>query len=388
MRNEISVLVVDDSSIDRELLTAIIQATPGMTLAGVAANAYDARDKAMRLRFDVVLLDVLMPGMDGLRFLRYLMRKQPVPVIMCSAVTAVGAHQTIEALRCGAVDFIQKHSSSGRELGEFGAQLRAKIFAAAGTRANAHAPDERLHARPSRARAGDDPSCRPPERRPANSRQVVPQRREGASHTQRELVAIGASTGGVAALESLLQGLDARRIPPLVVALHIPEGFSRSLAERLDQLLPLSIREAQDGMPLVAGQVLVAPGGRQFTVQRSDAGLFCRVRPAASVDRHCPSVDVLFRSVAEAVGPGAVGIMLTGMGADGAAGMAAMREAGAHNIAQDEATSLVWGMPAAAIDAGAIHEVLPLSRIAPALLRMALHGRRDAGESPAIVASR
>jgi two-component system chemotaxis response regulator CheB len=360
---KIRVLIVDDSPVDRELLLGVIGSSPDLLAVGQAADAYEAREKINRLKPDVVTLDVLMPGLDGIRFLGSLMRLQPMPVVMCSAVTSRGAEKTLEALRLGAVDFIQKHSESGVAFAEFRDSLVAKLVAAAGMRREVFAPRSRMpEAEPRRA---------PGAVRPPTLASSAPRRQRAALRPATQLIAIGASTGGVSALETLLEGIRDPGFPPIVVTQHIPEGFSGAFARRLDKLLRLTIAEAEDDMPIAPGHVYIAPGGQQLTVERGSAGPVCRVRHGATVNRHCPSVETLFSSVALAVGPTAIGVMLTGMGADGVVGMMAMRAAGAYNLAQDEATSLVWGMPGAAVEAGATHEVLPLQDIAPALLELA-----------------
>ncbi len=354
----IRVLVVDDSAVMRQLLAEILGAAPDIEVVGTAPDPYVAREKIKRLNPDVLTLDVEMPRMDGLTFLRNLMRLRPMPVVMVSSLTAQGAEETLEALELGAVDFVTKPAVDvAHGMRAYAETLVEKVRAAAGARvrrlALARAPAPRHSADAVLARA------RPPR----------------ALRTTHRIVAVGASTGGTEAVRELLAGLPPDA-PGIVIAQHIPAAFSGPFARRLDGACALVVREAEDGAPILPGHAYVAPGDRHLLVERSGARYHCRLSDGAPVNRHRPSVDVLFRSVAQAAGPNAVGVLLTGMGEDGARGLLEMREAGARTLAQDEATSVVWGMPGAAVRMGAAEEVLPLGRIAARALELAQAGQR------------
>ncbi len=373
-RNRIRVLIVDDSPIDRELLIAIVAGEPDLEVAGQAADAYEAREKIRVLNPDVVTLDIEMPGMDGIKFLRNVMRLRPMPVVMCSAATEAGAAVTLAALEIGAVDFVCKPGTTGRTLDEYRAEVIEKVRTAAYARVRSYVGDDRpatgapaaAASRAKRGASGVAAHSGAEPHRPESVAGSVARERAVAV----DLVAIGASTGGVSATEQLLKGLP-EGFPPVVVTQHIPAGFSRALAERLDTQLKLRVHEAQDGMLIEVGHVYVAPGGRQFAIDRRGDAYICRVELAPPVNFHRPSVEVLFQSVAKQAGPRALGVMLTGMGADGAQAMLAMRQAGSYNLVQDESTSVVWGMPGAAVKVGAANEVLPLEQIAPVLCELA-----------------
>jgi two-component system, chemotaxis family, protein-glutamate methylesterase/glutaminase len=367
-RHRIRVLIVDDSPVDRELLIAMIAGEPDLEVAGQAADAYEAREKVRTLNPDVLTLDVEMPGMDGIKFLRNLMRLRPMPVVMCSAATEAGADVTLSALEIGAVDFVAKPGTSGCTLDEYRLDVVEKVRTAAYAKVRSYGGADRPAARAVAAQP--EPRPMPAERgaagvaRPDAAPELLRERAVSV-----DLVAIGASTGGVSALQQVLEGLPAQFVP-VVVTQHIPAGFSRALAERLDSHLAMRVHEAKDGMAIETGHIYIAPGGRQFRIERVGTSYRCRVELAPPVNFHRPSVDVLFRSVAAHAGPRALGVMLTGMGADGAEAMLSMRQAGAYNIVQDEATSVVWGMPGAAAKLGAACEVVPLERVAPILCQL------------------
>jgi two-component system chemotaxis response regulator CheB len=346
----VRVLVVDDSALVRQLLTEILARDPGIEVLGTAPDPYVAREKIKQLRPDVITLDVEMPRMDGLTFLENLMRLRPLPVLMVSSLTAAGAGVTLQALELGAVDFVTKpRLDIAQGLNEYSEQLIAKVKAVARSRPRAGAAiPPRMSADAVLARKAAHPSYRMTDR----------------------LIAIGASTGGTEAVREVLAAMPADA-PAVVITQHIPAAFSRPFAERMNRASPMSVAEAQDGQPIVAGCAYVAPGDRHLVVQRDGAHFRCRLSDGPPVNRHRPSVDVLFRSVAQAAGPNAVGAILTGMGEDGAQGLREMRLAGASTVAQDEATSVVWGMPGTAVRLGGVSQVLPLERIAQELLRMA-----------------
>ncbi|PWG64128.1 protein-glutamate methylesterase/protein-glutamine glutaminase [Spiribacter halobius] len=334
------VLVVDDSALIRQLLTELIDRAPDMEVVGAARDPYDAREQIKALNPDVLTLDVEMPKMDGLVFLRNLMRLRPMPVVMVSSLTREGADETLEALALGAVDFLPKPQVDIAEgLEAYAEDLLDKLRAAARARPRAL-----------------------PDVRPTAMRRRV--------RTTERLLAVGASTGGTEAIRVFLQGLP-RNCPGVVVTQHIPPGFSAAFAERMNRQTGLVVSEAQDGQRVLPGHVCIAPGDRHLEIERDGARYVCRLSDAPPVNRHRPSVDVLFRSVAVAAGPRAVGVLMTGMGVDGAEGLGAMLAAGADTLAQDEATSVVWGMPGEAVHRGAAAEVLPLERLAEAALARA-----------------
>ena len=332
----VRVLVVDDSPTMRGLLVELLSADPGVDVVGTAADPYIAREKIKRLAPDVLTLDVQMPRMDGLVFLSNLMRLRPMPVVMVSTLTADGAQATLEALALGAVDYIAKpqmHAATG--LSAYAAELAQKLRQAA----RASVPT-----RPA------EPAPLPPAYRSAGG-----------------LFAIGASIGGTEAICQLLAQMPGDA-PATVVAQHIPAAFSSAFAQRLDRHCAMTVREVQATQPLLPGHVYVAPGGRHLRVRRSAGRLQCVLDDAPPVNRHRPSIDVLFESIAEHAASIASAALLTGMGEDGANGLLALRRAGAATFAQDKASSVVWGMPGAAVALDAADEVLPLSRIASRLL--------------------
>ncbi len=331
----IRVLVVDDSALIRAVLSRALGADGDIVVVGTAADAAEARAKIKALNPDVVTLDIEMPDMNGLAFLDKLMRLHPMRVVMVSTLTTRGASETLLALELGAVDFAAKPTpdlSGGIEA--FGADLRDKVRAAAVARVRPRAsiapPAAKLRSLPAPAGA---------------------------------LIAIGASTGGVEAIRQVLTELP-RDCPPVVIAQHMPAGFTARFAARLDELSELRVAEAEDGMPLARGRAYVARGDWHLRIVRRGGELGCRLGRDETVSGHRPSVDVLFSSVADVAGPLAVGIILTGMGRDGASGLKRMRDAGAQTIGQSEASALVYGMPRVAFEEGAVREQAPLEAIA------------------------
>jgi two-component system chemotaxis response regulator CheB len=340
---KIKALIVDDSALMRQLLTRILSAAPDIEVVGTAQDPYAAREKIKALNPDVLTLDVEMPRMDGLTFLRNLMRLRPMPVVMLSSLTAEGAETTLEALACGAVDFMQKPAADlARELPIYADDLVEKVRAAARCKVRALVPSGGPVAA-AEASAAD------------------------AAVFRRALIAVGASTGGTEAIKAVVRGLPART-PPVVVSQHLPASFSASFAKHVDQVGPMRARLAEEGEPLTAGTVYIAPGNRHLRIVRRGEGYAVRLDDGPPVNRHKPSVDVMFRAVAETAGADAIGLLLTGMGVDGALGLKAMREAGSPTLAQDEASSVVWGMPGEAYRIGAVQHALPLDRIAAKLI--------------------
>ncbi len=345
-QRKIRVLIVDDSAIVRKILTDALSSQPDIEVAGTAPDAYIARDKILALNPDVLTLDIEMPRMDGLTFLRKLMRSHPLPVIMISSLGQSSCEAAITGLREGAVEVLAKPGGP-YSVGDLVNGLAQKIRAAAAARV--------------RVRTEGEPA--PAPKPPAGA---VPRLSAGG----RRLIAIGASTGGTEAVEQVLRGIHPGG-PGMVIVQHIPAGFSRAFAERLDRVCPLRVKEAADGDVVTPGAALVAPGNFHMTVQRTGDGFRVSVRDGPAVCYQRPSADVLFASVAQAAGAQALGVILTGMGRDGADGLLKMHQAGAYTIAQDEATSVVFGMPREAIRAGAVDRVLPLGKVAAELERAA-----------------
>ncbi|MFN7725547.1 MAG: chemotaxis response regulator protein-glutamate methylesterase [Rubrivivax sp.] len=355
---KITAVVVDDSAVVRKHLADTLTAG-GIEVIATAGDPLFAWPKMQAQWPDVVVLDVEMPRMDGITFLRQIMRERPTPVVMCSTLTAAGANTTLEALAEGAVGFVTKPKMGLREFLE-GDQngLVPAVRAAARARV-------RLLVPPSGAPQGGAGLPAPlPKALP-----LPPDQSLRALHeTTERVVAIGSSTGGVQAIETLLRALP-RTAPGILVVQHMPATFTAALAERLNRLCAVEVREAADGDRLVPGRVLIAPGGRHMQLRRSGAHYVVAIKDGPLVNRHKPSVDVLFKSVAIAAGRNAAGIILTGMGDDGARGLLEMRTAGAATVAQDEATSVVYGMPREATKLGAAERELPLSAMASWLLR-------------------
>lgn len=343
------VMVVDDSAVVRQALLAILERA-GMQVQ-VAADPFIAQQKMRGWRPDALVLDIEMPRMDGLTFLRKIMSEDPVPVLVCSGLAARGTEVALQALEEGAVDIVEKPRLGVKGfLEDSAARLVEAVRGASQARV-------RLRAR----RPGAKPSADA----------VLPAARPHALHqTTEKVVAVGASTGGTEALREMLEAMPPDA-PGIAIVQHMPEVFTAAFARRLETTCRIEVREAKDGDRLCSGRALVARGNHHLAVRRSGAQYFAEILDGPPVSRHKPSVDVLFRSVALSAGQNAVGVILTGMGDDGAAGLLEMRRAGAHTIAQDEATSVVFGMPREAIRRGAVVEVLSLPRIAASVLRRA-----------------
>ena len=343
------VVVVDDSALVRSLLSAIINRQTDMECVGTAADPLIAREMIRTLNPDVITLDVEMPRMDGIDFLGKLMRLRPTPVVMVSTLTERGADVTLRALELGAIDFVAKPKvgvADGLRLLADDITDKVRVASMAQMRRPA----------PASATAGKSPD------KPAAPISAI-----GRLSTEK-IVFIGASTGGTEATKEVLVNLPPD-CPAIVITQHMPAGFTKSYAARLDGLCRIRVAEARDGERILPGHAYIAPGGTaHLSVERSGANYIARVVDGEPVNRHRPSVEVLFKSAARVAGPNAVGIMLTGMGADGASAMKEMRDAGSYNLVQDEASCVVFGMPKEAIAAGAANEVLPLAQIAPRLI--------------------
>lgn len=348
---KIRVLVVDDSAIVRKVLADVLNQQPDIEVAGTAPDAFVARDKIVALRPDVITLDVEMPRMDGLTFLEKLMKHYPLPVIVVSSLTQNSTRAALEALSRGAVDVLAKPGGP-YSVADLRDDLPQRVRAAAAAR---------LRAAPAPAPAA--------QRNPAPMAVSAPVVRTG--HAAHHLIAIGASTGGTVAIERVLSALPAS-MPPIVIAQHIPPGFSATFAQRLNKVCAIEVKEAEGGETLSCGMAVVAPGNRHLEVERIPGGGWrTRLHNGPKVCYQRPSVDVLFRSVARAAGAQSTGVLLTGMGADGAAGLLEMRRAGAGTIAQNEDTCVVYGMPREAVRLGGVQHVLPLDEIAGVLLKRA-----------------
>jgi two-component system, chemotaxis family, protein-glutamate methylesterase/glutaminase len=350
------VVVVDDSALVRSLLSAIIDRQPDMECVGTAADPLVAREMIRNLNPDVITLDVEMPRMDGIDFLGKLMRLRPTPVVMVSTLTERGAEVTLRALELGAIDFVAKPKigvADGLRLLADDITDKVRVAAQAKLRRPAHAPTPGASA--------------PHDASGEAHRPAVPLAALGRLSTEK-IVFIGASTGGTEATKEVLVNLPPD-CPAIVITQHMPAGFTKSYAARLDGLCRISVAEARDGERILPGHAYIAPGGvAHLSVERSGANYIARIIEGDPVNRHRPSVEVLFKSAARVVGPNALGIMLTGMGADGAKAMKEMRDAGSYNLVQDEHSCVVFGMPREAIAAGAANEVLPLMQIAPRLI--------------------
>jgi len=344
---KIRVLTVDDSALMRQVLAILLSKDPDIEVVGSAPDPYIAREKITSLKPDVLTLDVEMPKMDGLTFLEKLMRGHPMPVVMVSSLTEDGCQTTLRALELGAVDFITKPKIDLQDGMEAIAQdLIDKVKAAAMAKVRGRTEATSLESR------------------------LLPGSSFSMLKTTDTIIAIGASTGGTEALKAVLEVLPSHT-PPIIVTQHMPERFTKTFSDRLNKLCRISVKEAEDGDSVLPGHALIAPGSYHMTLVRSGARYSVSLNQDAPVNRHRPSVDVMFDSVARYAGANAIGVILTGMGGDGARGMLAMKQAGSFNIAQDEASCVVFGMPKEAIKLGGADKVLPLNDIPAAILAQA-----------------
>lgn len=351
--DKVRVLVIDDSALVRKLMTAMLACDPEIEVVGTAADPLIAREKIKQLKPDVLTLDVEMPRMDGLTFLENLMRLHPMPVVMVSSLTTQGAEVTLRALELGAVDFLAKPGNDlSNRFGESAQDICAKVKLAAKARPRARTAVRRLEVAP---------------RYSADA--VLPRMQVAGSRGGSPIIVIGASTGGTEAVRVLLESMPPDA-PPILVTQHIPAAFSGPFAARMDRCSAMRVCEARDGQPIQSGHAYIAPGSHHLLVMWDGAKYVCRLHDGPPVNRHKPSVDVLFRSMAASAGAGTMGVLLTGMGDDGARGLLELRQAGASTMVQDEPSSVVWGMPGAAWKLGAAAEMLPLGHIAARLLEL------------------
>ncbi|MDX9739876.1 MAG: chemotaxis response regulator protein-glutamate methylesterase [Gammaproteobacteria bacterium] len=364
---KVRVLIVDDSALVRQMLARMLSSDPEIEVVGTAQDPYVAREKIKALNPDVLTLDVEMPKMDGVTFLSNLMRLRPMPVVMVSSLTERSADVTLRALELGAIDFVSKPKLDlAHTLEDYRDEIIAKVKTAA-----------RIRPQP---RVAPVPMPQVAERHTADAviKQVAAPRH---FRTTDRLIAIGASTGGTEAIKEILLRMPADA-PGIVISQHIPEAFSRPFAARMNRESQMIVAEAQDGQQILPGHVLIAPGNRHLLLVRDGSRYICRLSDGPPVNRHRPSVDVMFRSVAQNAGPNAIGVLLTGMGSDGAAGLKEMQGTGATTIAQDEQSSVVWGMPGEAVRMGAADMVLDLLEIPGTILRLSASGDgRLAGRS-------
>ncbi len=355
---KVRVLIVDDSALMRKLLSAMLGSDPEIEVVGVAADPLIAREKIKQLNPDVLTLDVEMPHMDGLTFLENLMRLRPMPVVMLSSLTESGADVTLRALELGAVDFFTKPANDlANSLADSAQEICSKVKLAARSKPRAYTAVQKIA-----SMSEISPKL--------SADAVLPRSQAPGTRGSTRIIAIGASTGGTEAIRVVLESMPPDA-PPIVITQHIPAAFSGPFAARMDHCSAMRVCEARDGQPIQRGHAYIAPGGEHLLVMWDGAKHVCRLHDGPQVNRHKPSVDVLFRSVAASVGAAAIGALLTGMGDDGARGLLELRDGGAPTLVQDDASSVVWGMPGAAWKLGAANEMLSLERIAARLLALA-----------------
>lgn len=353
MVKKIQVLIVDDSAVVRNTLASVINADPRLTVMATAQDPFIAADKIRHQVPDVITLDLEMPRMDGLTFLEKIMTQHPIPIVICSSLTQKGSQSALKAMELGAIEIIAKPQMGTKQFLE-----ESKVRICDAICAAAHARTQRISPpRVIEPKLTADAVLAKPK---TNSRAMV--------RTTEKVVVVGASTGGTEALRVFLEMLPGDS-PGIVIVQHMPENFTRAFAERLNSTCQVTVKEAENDDTVIRGRALIAPGNRHTLLKRSGARYYVEVKDGPLVSRHRPSVDVLFRSTARYAGANAVGVIMTGMGDDGAQGMLEMKEAGAFNIAQDEATCIVYGMPKEAVKKGAVDKVLPLNHIPTIVLR-------------------
>jgi two-component system, chemotaxis family, protein-glutamate methylesterase/glutaminase len=353
-RGPVKVLIVDDSAVVRQVMTGLLASDPGIQVLGAASDPIFALERMRSEWPDVILLDVEMPRMDGITFLKKVMQERPTPVVICSTLTEAGAATSVEALSAGAVSVVTKPKLGLKQfLGETAEELIATLKQAA--RARVSRPSARAATLAPKTKHNADVMLAPP-------------RDKAMTQTTEQIIAIGTSTGGTQALEAVLSELPLV-CPGIVIVQHMPPQFTAAFAARLNSLCAIEVREARDRDRVVPGCALIAPGGKHMLLNRSGAQYYVEIKDGPPVNRHCPSVDVLFRSVARHAGRNALGVIMTGMGDDGARGLKEMRDAGSHTVAQDEASCVVFGMPREAIRMNAVEQTVPLRSIARTILQ-------------------
>lgn len=367
LKKRIKVLIIDDSALIRKVLTEILHRDRYIEVVGTAPDPYIARDKIKQLNPDVLTLDVEMPKMDGISFLSNLMRLRPMPVLMISSLTEKGADVTLQALELGAIDFISKPKLDLEDgLKSYSEEIIEKIHTAANANVRPKIPTDKKRI----------------EKYSADAVLKVGKPRKHFKTTEK-IISIGASTGGTEAIKEILSTLPADS-PGVVITQHIPESFSAPFAERMNRSSAMTVFEATNGQQILPGHVYIAPGNQHLIVERSGARYVCKLHDGPPVNRHRPSVDVMFRSIAQNVGPNAIGILLTGMGCDGALGLKEMHDAGSSTIIQDEKTSVVWGMPGEAYRLGAADKIESIDnmtkRILTTINRMEKNSSKNGGQ--------
>jgi two-component system chemotaxis response regulator CheB len=367
---KIRVLIVDDSLLVRQMLTEMLNSDPTIEVVGTAEDPFDAREKIKALKPDVLTLDIEMPKMDGVTFLRNLMRLHPMPVVMVSSLTERGADVTLQALELGAIDFVTKPKVNvGGSLADYTQEIITKVKMAASvsmSRIEKQVKTMSTRSELSNATRSVSNEIVPPK---LTADVILKSSAVGVKTSAQTVIAIGASTGGTEAIREVLVDLPAN-MPAIVITQHIPAAFSGPFAKRMDSLSAMTVHEAEDGQVILPGHVYIAPGSHHLLVESVSGKLICRLNDGPPVNRHKPSVDVMFRSVAQVLGKHAIGVLLTGMGDDGARGLKELQAVSAKTIAQDEKSSIVWGMPGAAVKLGAADFVLGLSDVASKLLSM------------------
>ena len=349
--SRVRVLIVDDSAVVRQTLTEVLNSDPEIEVIAVAGDPYVAADRIHEQVPDVITLDIEMPRMDGLTFLKKIMNQHPIPVVICSSLAEEGAQSTFKALEYGAVEIVTKPRLGTKQfLEDSRITLCQAIKAAAGARLRALRPNHTVEPK-------------------LTADAILSPATHAMAETTEKVVVIGASTGGTEALKTLLEALPADA-PGIVIVQHMPELFTRAFANRLDSLCRITVKEAETNDTVIRGRALIAPGNHHLLLKRSGARYYVEIKDGPLVCRHRPSVDVLFRSAARYAGPNAVGVILTGMGDDGARGMLEMKQSGAVTVAQDEATSVVFGMPREAIKLNCVDKVLPLQSVAGAIVAL------------------
>ncbi|MFN3531885.1 MAG: chemotaxis response regulator protein-glutamate methylesterase [Candidatus Brocadia sp.] len=357
MEKKVKVLIVDDSAVVRKILSTGLSNDPGIEVVGTAADPFIARDKIINLRPDVITLDVEMPRMDGISFLQRLMAYYPLPVIMVSSLTQAGCETTLKALEVGALDFVAKPSLDvSHTLNEIVTELAEKIKESAGVKVK----------KKEYFKNADN-----------NKSAIIKntQTSHALINSTHKIIAIGASTGGTEALKEVLTQMPPNA-PGILIVQHMPQLFTKSFADRLNSLCSIEVREAKDGDSIIPGLALIAPGNYHMELRRNGARYYVTTYQGPQVRRHRPSVEVLFESVAKYAGANAVGVIMTGMGDDGAGGLLKMKDAGAKTLAQDEESCVVFGMPKEAIKLGAVDTVVPLNKITPSILSLVNNGNK------------